>query len=174
RALAAARTLVTSARSGDLLSFRWHLLGRVSLLEVFLLRAAVVVTGSPLDLRSAQPLFRFDDGPLAMHPLRLDGVQPRALARQLAYQDPHAAFTLGPAVVFLDPAPHPRADMPGGIVPDQQQRLLALPGQFAANPAQEVHGHLADRPTVHETQQHPARVAPQQPVAGQRLGIGIP
>src|SRR5262245_2730767 len=106
------RVTSPSASSGDLLSFHRQLPGRIGLLEVFVLRATVIVAGPPLDLRRAQHPLRFDDGPFAMQPLRLNRVQPGALARQLTDHDTHPAFTLGPAVVFLDPAPYPCADVP--------------------------------------------------------------
>src|SRR5262249_56044634 len=99
--------------------------------------ATEIVTRPPLDLRRRQQLLRFDDGTLAVDPLRLDRIEPGTLARQSAHQDAHPAFPLDPAVVLLDPAPHPRADVPGSNVPNQQPRLLALPGPFAADPRTE-------------------------------------
>src|SRR5918911_1864712 len=67
-----------------------------------------------------------NDAALAMHPLGLDGVQPRALDRQVARDDPDAgAGQLDLAVVAADPGPDLTADVPGGVVPDQQQGGLA-------------------------------------------------
>src|SRR5437879_5390493 len=101
-----------SAGSGDLLPF-WRLLrGRSQLTEVLHLLTAVVFAGPRLDLRRAQQPLRFHDGPLAMHPARLDRVEPRALARQPAHHDPHAPVLLGPSVVCLDPAAHQPANVP--------------------------------------------------------------
>src|SRR5438067_11882921 len=94
---------VTSAGSGDLLPLRRFLLGRSQLLEVLHLLAAVVFTGPRLDLLGAEQPLGLHDGPLAMHPARLDRVEPRALARQLAHHDAHPALLFGPAVVNLDP-----------------------------------------------------------------------
>src|SRR5262249_22577862 len=71
------------------------------------------------------------------------------------------------------PRPYPPADMPAGIVPDQQQRLLALSRQVVADPGQEVLRHLADGPSVHEAQEHPAGVRPQEAVAGHGLGVRV-
>ena len=59
------------------------------------------------------------------------------------------------------------------VVPDQEQRPFALRGQPGAGPGQEVLGHLADRAASDESEHHPAGVGPQDPVAGQRLGIAI-
>src|SRR5215210_3988043 len=62
----------------------------------------------------------------AMNPLRLDGIEPRALGRQQTphYPDPMAAgFDF--AVVGGDPASHLMAFMPACVVPDKKQSLLA-------------------------------------------------
>src|SRR3954469_24626690 len=93
------------------------------MIEVF----APEVFADPLaDLRRRQLPVRLQDRPLAMDPARLDRVEPRALDRQGAGHDPHPALTLAPPVMLLDPGPDPPADVPAGIVPDQQQRLLPL------------------------------------------------
>src|SRR5690606_4004543 len=65
---------------------------------------------------------RLADGTLAVQPLRLDRVEPRAACGQRARQDPHAAFSLGRSVVRLDPGTHLLADVPGGIVRDRAPR----------------------------------------------------
>jgi hypothetical protein len=65
--------------------------------------------------------------PLAMNPLRLDRIEPRALGGQQTwhYPDPTAAgFDL--AVVGDDPLPHFMAFVPACVVPDEKQCLLAL------------------------------------------------
>jgi hypothetical protein len=108
-----------------------------------------------------------------MGPLRLDRVEPRALHRQPAGHDPHTPLAPGQAVVGPNPGPHPLADVPGGVVPDQQQRRLPFRRQDPTGPFQEVLGDLAHRPSLHEPQQHPPGVAAQQPIAAQRLGVGI-
>src|SRR4051812_11459416 len=78
----------------------------------------------------AQPLPKFlagelavglDHGALAMRPAGLDGIQPRALARQAADQQPAAAVALDPAVVGRHPGADRAADGPGGGVPDPGQ-----------------------------------------------------
>ena len=63
----------------------------------------------------------FNDSPLAMHPLRLNGIEPGALRRQVERQDAHAFACLFDLLIVLsDPGAHDLADMPGGIIPDQQ------------------------------------------------------
>src|SRR5438270_10340653 len=69
-------------------------------------RAAVVVAQALLKLLGGELAIRLDHGPLAVHPLGLDRVEPRALARQAADQKPAAAVALDPAVVGRDPGAH--------------------------------------------------------------------
>src|SRR5215831_2726910 len=96
------------------------------LLKGLRLLTTVVVTDAVLDLLSRQQPLRLGHGPLTVSPLRLDRVEPRALYRQPAGHNPHPSLALGSAVVSPDPGPHPLTDMPGGVVPDQQQRRLPL------------------------------------------------
>ena len=50
---------------------------------------------------------------------------------------------------------------------------VALGREPGARPDEELLGDLAHRPPLHEPQHHPAGIAPQQPVAGQRLRVGV-
>src|ERR1051326_4069470 len=118
-----------SASSSD------FLFDRDLLLQVLHLLAAVMFPDPGFDLVRRQQALGLHNGFLAVLPLRLDPVQPRTLARQPAGHDPDAPFAPDPSVVRLDPGPNLLADMPGGIVPDQQQRLLALLGHFLTNPS---------------------------------------
>src|SRR5579884_1736570 len=69
----------------------------------------------------------FNDSSLPMYPLRLNGIEPGALCRQLEGQNAHAfACLFDLLIVFSDPGPHDFADMPGGIIPDQQPGAFAL------------------------------------------------
>src|SRR5262249_59524088 len=112
-----------SAGSGDLFSIPRFLRG-IGLLDEIALLTAVVLTDARLDLLRVQRAVRLGDGLLAVQPLRLDGVQPRRLARQGADHDAHPALLLDPPVVFLDPRPHALADVPGRVAPHPQPRLL--------------------------------------------------
>ena len=79
----------------------------------------------------------------AMNPLGLYRIEPRALGRQQAGHYPHPTFAttvFDSAVVGGDPASHLSAFVPGGIVPDQKQGLLApLPKPVAA-PREKLRG----------------------------------
>src|SRR5262249_31492007 len=58
---------------------------------------------------------------LAMHPLGLNGVQPRAFTQQPARHNAHAlSRLLHPAVMLVQPGTHLVTDVPRGVVPDQQ------------------------------------------------------
>src|SRR5215211_1563160 len=123
----------------------------------------------------------FDDAPLAMRPLGLDWVEPRALTRQIAIDDPHApagGFHL--PIVRADPLAHHPTPMPRRIVPHQQQRLLPCDGQLVAAPRQKLGCACADGSARYAPQ--PSRLgavtircspADQQTVAGQRFRVRV-
>jgi hypothetical protein len=136
----------------------------------------------PIDqLGGGQQPSRLDHAALGVEPHRLDGIEPRALGRQGATDDADAgACLLDPLVVSPDPGPDLGADVPGGVVPDQQQGRLAVGLELGATPGQELGGERADRAAVDEAQPDvlpPAaarRGRPdQQAVAGRRLRVGI-
>src|SRR5918995_692051 len=145
------------------------------------MRTAKRGTDAVAQLGRRQEPCRSHHPPLAVRPLGLDRIEPRALARQLAAHDAHALpGLLDGAVVLTDPGPHLLADMPGGVVPDQEQGPLADGSQLATAPLQELAGHVADRAPVHKPQ--PARLVPgaarlspagQEPIAGQCLRIRV-
>src|SRR5437763_1491345 len=82
-----------------------------------------------------------------------DRVEPRALARQAADQKPAAAVALDPAVVGRDPGAHLAADVPGGVVPNQEQGPHALGRELAGHPGEEGAGHGTHRSPGDEPQQ---------------------
>ncbi len=100
---------------------------------------AKVVTDATLYFVSGEQTGRFNDGPFAMHPMRLNAVEPRTLGRQPAWNDAHSrmARTLGclhAAIVLLEPTAHLLTHVPGGIVPDENQHALALTLHLLAEP----------------------------------------
>src|SRR5713226_6477880 len=95
-----------------------------------LVNTAKVGTDAIGQLGGRQQPRRLDDGPLAVPPLGLDWIEPRALAGQIAHQDPHAlagAFDL--SVVLANPRADRAADMPGSVVPNQDPDLDPLAPQ---------------------------------------------
>src|SRR5262245_11041719 len=139
-------TAATSAVSSGIL---------FNLSERFVGRTAVMVMHPLPDLFGGQLPRRLGDCALTVQPLRLDRVEPRRLDRQVAHPDLAPALPLHPPVVRPEPAPDPLTEVPGGVVPDQHEHLLALGRESVTQPAQEVLGHLADRPALDEAQQHP-------------------
>src|SRR5215216_808385 len=112
----------------------------------------------------------------AMNPLGLYRIEPRALGRQQARHYPHPTFATTVfelAVVSGDPASHLSAFVPGGIVPDHKQGLLApLPKPVAA-PTEELRAYGAHRPTIHEPKPSLCELGQIQPVAGEGLRLRI-
>jgi len=133
------------------------------------------------DLVRRQQAGGLDNPPLAMHPFRLDRIEPRTLRWQRTDDDPHPCLpALDRPVVLPDPSPHGRADMPARIVPHQQQRRFPFCGQSVAAPVEELRRDRTDRTTVHEAQPQLLVALPdsiplshQQAVTGERLRIGI-
>src|ERR671914_853182 len=92
---------------------------------------------------------------LAMNPLGLHGVEPRALFGQKAAYDPHSFAALFDfSVVRSDPLSDLFGDVPGGVVPDQHPNLLACRLKLLAAPRKEPRGYRAHGTTVHETHPH--------------------
>src|SRR3954452_4584289 len=151
-----------SARSADLLCERLQEL------------TSIMVAEPLLELATGELACRLDHRAFAVHPLGLDRVEPRALARQPADQEAAAtAGLLDLAIVRPDPVPHLTADVPGGVVPDQHQDPTAAGREALGGPGEEGSGHRADRPPVDEAQQHPLVRGQPQAVAGEGLGVGV-
>src|SRR5205814_8678652 len=115
----------------------------------------------------------FQNRPLAMHPPRFNGVEPGTLAGQWTDDQATATFALDTLVVGFEPLPYHFTAMPGGIIPDQQQRLLAMMDHAISDPGQIVAGHLADRPPVDKAQQHRIRLGQEEPVARESLAVQV-
>ncbi len=121
--------------------------------------------------------------PFAMDPLGFDGIEPGTLDRQLAHQQtdsrPGAFDRL---VMRTHPGAYRLANVPGGVVPDQDPDRDALLLQSGATPVQKLDGTGADRATLDKAQPDrflrllglcQALRAQQDARAGQRFRIGI-
>src|SRR5918995_3761333 len=120
-----------------------------------------------------QPLGLYDLA-LAMDPLGLHRVEPRALLGQKAAYDPHslaAVFDL--TVVRSDPPSDLFGDVPGSVVPDQHPNLLALRLKLLAAPRKQASGYGAHGPPIHEAHPHLLKLRHIQSVAGDGLRVGI-
>lgn len=135
--------------------------------------APEIVTDSFYQFFSRQLSLWLDNRSLAVYPMRLDWIQPRAFDWQSQSKYPHPAFSLHSLIVLLDPTPHFLALVPTGIVPDQNQHPFAFFSQLPNYPFKEVGRHLAHGATFYKSQQQFICVAPQQPVAaqGQRVRV---
>src|SRR5947209_8415646 len=100
---------------------------------------AKVVTDATFHFLSGEQTSWFNNGPFAMHPMRLNAVEPGTFGRQPARNDAHScmALTLGcqhAAIVLLEPTAHFLTHMPGGVIPDEDQYALALALHLLAEP----------------------------------------
>src|SRR5215212_2119256 len=106
-----------------------------------LVGAAVGIGDALSELVDGEEAVGFHDTAFAMDPGRFDGVEPGALDRQVAGDDADAvAALLGLSVVATDPGADLLADVPGGIVPDEEQGLLAVGVELSAAPVQVIDG----------------------------------
>src|SRR5919199_314857 len=124
---------------------------------------------------SEQP-FRLDDLALAVYPLRLNGVEPRTLLRKKATHYPDSAPALFHfSVVPSEPPPHLFGDVPGSVVPDEQQNLLAKSKSFEplAAPSEKSGRYTAHGPPAHEPQPRLVGFGRVESVAGDGLRLGI-
>src|SRR5215212_6614099 len=120
-----------------------------------------------------QPLGLYDLA-LAMDPLGLHRVEPRALLGQKAAYDPHSlAAAFDSSVVRSDPLSDLFGDVPGGVVPDQHPNLLAPRSKLSAAPRKKAGGHTANGPPIPEAHPHLLELRHIEPVAGDGLRIGV-
>src|SRR6266568_1323067 len=116
-----------------------------------------------------------------MHPLGLDGIEPGTFGRQKERQNAYSFAGLSDLLVVLtNPGAYLLADMPGGVIPDQQPGGLALGLQPCATPLQKWDGQRTHRTTRDEAKRHLApngialgSLLPQDPITGQGFGIRI-
>lgn|SRR5512135_606179 len=93
---------------------------------MWLIRTMKIGTNPFSKLISGEQAIRLNYRPLAVHPFRFNGIEPGALFGQKKGQDAYAfARLLHLLVVRAYPIPNKLADMPGGMIPDQE------PGGFA-------------------------------------------
>src|SRR5215208_7815435 len=116
----------------------------------------------------------FDHLALAVNPLRFDGIQPRALLRKQATDDPYPLTALfDSAVVATEPTPHLFGDVPTGVVPDENENLLANGFELSHAPLQKARRYRRNRPPVHEPDPPPIESGQVESVTayGFRLGV---
>ena len=93
---------------------------------MFVMRTTKDLTYPICKLVSAKHSLGLDHFALAVYPLGFYGVKPRTLLGQKAAYDPHSTATVfDSAVMLAEPAPNLFGEMPTGVVPDEQQHLLA-------------------------------------------------
>ena len=113
-----------------------------------------------------------------MDPFRFNRVEPRTFAGPRTDDDAHPACPLRDLPMMVaEPARHGVTAVPGGVVPDQPPRREAGRRELGGAPRQTIDRHRTDG-APRDTPPPPlVRLGPawphQQPITGQRLGIGI-
>src|SRR5215207_5340740 len=125
-------------------------------------------------LVSTKQTIGFDHLLLAVNPLRLYSVQPRALLWQKTTYDPHSFTALfDTAVMPSEPAPDLPGDVPGSVVPDEQQNLLADPFELLQAPLKELGRYGTEGSSVHEPQPRLIELGQVESIAGDGFGLGV-
>lgn len=132
-----------------------------------------IIANSTDQFISRKLALRLHNSPLAMHPIRLNRIEPRAFDWQTHYYNSGTSLWLCFAIVSLYPATHFLRLVPSGVVPNKHQYLLAFLSQALIDPLEEIYRYLADWTTINETQQKPVYVTPKQPITAKRFRVWI-
>src|SRR5215207_190430 len=125
---------------------------------------------------SVQQTLGLDHLALAVNPLGLYGVQPRALLGQKAAYDPHSGFAptvFDFSVMLAQPASDLLGDVPARVVPDEEQHLLADLLELLGAPSEKLSRYAAHGPTVHEPDPRLVEFRHIESVTGDSFGVGI-
>jgi hypothetical protein len=127
------------------------------------------------ELVSAQRIaVGLDHFALAVYPLGFYGVQPRALLGKKAAHDPYPfCALLDFSVVRSEPAPDLFGDVPTGVVPDENQHLLAHSFELLAAPLEKLRRYGTDGPPIHEPQPRLVELGHIESVAGDGFRVRI-
>src|SRR5215212_337570 len=123
---------------------------------MFVVRTVENLANSVGKLVCSEKSVGFDHLALCVNPLRFDGVQPRALLRKQATDDPYSLTALfDSAVVGTEPTPHFFGDVPRSVVPDENENLLANGLELSHAPLEKARRYRRNRPPVHEPDPRP-------------------
>jgi hypothetical protein len=115
----------------------------------------------------------FDDLALAVYPLGLYGVKPRAPLGQQATHDPHSASALLDfSVVPSETTPDLPGDVPARVVPDEEQALLSGRFELLRAPLEKAGGYGTHGPAVDESQPRLVDLWQVESVAADGLRLG--
>src|SRR5215210_5725847 len=126
------------------------------------------------ELVSTKQTVGLDHFSLAVDPLGLYGVEPRALLGQQAAYDPDptpALFDL--AVMLAEPVPDLAAYVPASVVPDEEQDLLTNCFKLLTTPSEEPSCYAAHRAIIQEPYPRLIKFRHIEPVTRDGFGIGV-
>jgi hypothetical protein len=115
---------------------------------------------------------RFSNRALTMDPFGLDPIEPGALDRQRTHHHAAAACLLDVPMVRLEPRPHSLADVPRGMIPDQQQGGLAVSGPPCRQPGEKRRRHRTDWPPIPKAEEPGLCLRASHPITRDGLGLG--
>src|SRR5574341_430747 len=128
---------------------------------------------SSLDFIGGQFPRGFADVLFGMNPARLHGVEPGTVLGQADDQQTHIALVLGLLVVSMDPGANPLADVPTGVIPQDDQHLFLLLTRDVQQRGHKAEGLLAVGLSLTESQIDLLGVLPDRAEDSPRLAFGI-
>jgi hypothetical protein len=97
---------------------------------------ATILTDMVDDFHSGEQAGWLHDCPLSVNPVRFDRIQPGTFDRQAPGEEADASVSLGLLTVGGDPRADRSADVPGRMVPDEDQDPFLLGRQPLAEPGE--------------------------------------
>jgi hypothetical protein len=134
----------------------------------------LIVGTDPLpEFRHREHASGFHHRPFPMYPCGFNGIEPGTRARSSIDNHATTALVFGGPVVGFDPLLHRLTDMPGGIVPDEQESPLALGRKVCGQPCKNNTGHRTDGTPLDKTSEHVVRRGHIEAITGDRFPLWI-
>ena len=108
-----------------------------------------------------------------MYPFGFNGIEPGTRARSSIDNHATTALVFGGPVVGFEPLLHRLTDMPGGMVPDEQESPLALGRKVCGKPCKKNTGHRTDGTPLDKTSEHGVRRGHLEAITGDRCPLWI-
>jgi len=105
--------------------------------------------------------------------MRLNAIQPGALARQLAAEDAHSLLSFCFSVVCPNPALYRLGEVPRGIIPDHQQSGLPFFCQPLQPPAEKLDRQTRYGSTTNKPQPQLFAISSQQSITANCFGVWV-
>ena len=121
-------------------------------LQVWEQLTAEVFTDALCNLCRHQLPVGLHDGRLRVPPTRLDVVEPRTRHREFTNHYAHPLPAASTPILLLHPSGDYIRHVPGGIISDDDEDVLAFLRYARAQPLEKLHRHVTQRPAFHKAE----------------------